>query len=310
MKYCLVVLHKLEDTFGYYNVESGRQMYRIETEQYPHEVCLSPDRKKLYIAEMGVRGVESEGPGGHTVSVYDVKFREKLSVIDTGKYDRPHGVATHENGKLFVTSESTKTLLTYDIATEALLHVTNLDQEYAHMVSVNHKGTIAYTANIGSNTITAVNTELGEVIQHISVLDRPEGMIFSPDGQLIYVVCRESRAVAIVDAKKGEMVDKITTSHGPVRIVISPDGKKLAIPLFHSNAIEIVDTKLRKVTHTIPVGKHPAGTALSPDGKLVFMACEEENKVYVFSMETNEIVGEISTNEGCDAMVCLYGSEV
>ncbi len=310
MNYCLVVLHKLEDTFGYYDVESGRQMSLISTEAYPHEVCLSPDRKKLYIAEMGVRGVESEGPGGHTVLVYDVKSREKLSVIDTGQYDRPHGVAAHANGKLFVTSESTKTLLIYDIASEELLHVVDLDQDYAHMVSVNHEGTIAYTANIGSNTITAVNTERGKVIQHIPVLKRPEGMAFSPDGQLIYVVCRESRAVAIVDAKRGEMVDRIITGHGPVRIVISPDGKKLAIPLFHSDAVEILDTESGKVTHTIPVGKHPAGTALSPDGKLVFMACEEENKVYVFSMETDEVVGEIETNEGCDAMVCLYGKEV
>ncbi len=39
-------------------------------------------------------------------------------------------------------------------------------------------------------------------------------MVFSPDGKLIYVVCRESRAVAIVDAKRGEMVDKIETNEG------------------------------------------------------------------------------------------------
>ncbi|MBD3274056.1 MAG: beta-propeller fold lactonase family protein [Candidatus Marinimicrobia bacterium] len=308
--YILVVLHKTDESFGYYDVSSGEQIHLVETRPFPHEVCLSPDREKLYIAEMGVRGVESQGDGGNTVAVYDTKSRELLSTISTGKYDRPHGVATHENGKLFVTSESTKFLLIYDIESEELLHQVFLDQEIAHMVNVAPDGKTAYTANIGSNTITAVDVENGQVIKHIDVLERPEGMVFSPGGDLIYVVNRESRAVAVVDAAAGEMVDTITTGEGPVRIVITPDGTQLAIPLFHSDAVQIVDTESREVTHTVNVGKQPAGTAISRDGKLVFMSCEEESAVYVFDMESIEIIKKISTDEGCDAMVCLDADEV
>jgi YVTN family beta-propeller protein len=122
---------------------------------------------------------------------------------------------------------------------------------------------------------------------------------------VIYVVCRESGAVAVVDRERGEMVDTIATDPGPVRVVITPDGKRLAIPLFHSDAVQIADTESRRVTHTVPVGKQPAGTAISRDGRLVFMSCEEENMVYVFSMDTVEIVKKIATGPGCDAMVCL-----
>jgi len=308
--YILVVLHKLDHTFGYYDVATGKQVALMKTRPFPHEVCLSPDRKKIYIAEMGVRGVESNGPGGHTIAVYATRTRELISTIDTVQYDRPHGVATHSNGRLFVTSESTKHLLIYDVNTEKLLHAVFLDQDYAHIVNVSHDGKIAYTANIGSNTITAVDTVQGMVIQHFPVLERPEGMAFSPDGQLIYVVCRESQAVAIVDVARREMIDKIETDPGPVRVVISPNGKRLTIPLFHSDAIQIADTTTRKVTHTIPVGRYPAGTTLSPDGKLVFIACEVENKVYVFSMDTLEIIQEINTNNGCDAMVSLNATEI
>jgi len=305
----LLVLHKLEHSFGYYDVQTGEQLAGIKTREYPHEICLGPDRRKIYVAEMGVRGIESQGEGGHTIAVFDLKTGEQISTIDTNQYDRPHGIATHGR-RLYVTSESTKNLLVYDLESEELLHAVYLNQECAHMAGVSPDGSRVYTANIWSNSLTEVDTLTFEVIRHIKVPERPEGMAFSPDGNLLYCVCREARAVAVVDCAKGEMVDRIETGHGPVRVVITPDGKRLAIPLFHSAAVEVVDTINRKVIRTIPVGPHPAGTCMSPGGKLVFMSCEDENLVYVFDLDTMEIVQKIKTGDGADAMVCVYASEL
>lgn len=309
-EYILVVLHKLDDSFGYYDVQSGEQIYLKKTRPFPHEVCLSPDRSKLYIAEMGVRGVESEGPGGNTVAVYETRTAAEMDSIKTGIYDRPHGLVSHPDELLLVTSESTKHLLVFSIESEELEKAIYLGQDYAHMVNVSPDAKRAYTTNIGSNSITEIDMEKLEVVRHIPLLERPEGMAFSPDGRLIYVVCRESKAVAVVDSEKGELISKIETGDGPVRVVISPDGSKLAIPLFHSSAVDIVDTKEAKVINHTKVGPHPAGTAISPDGKLVFMACEDENLVYVFDLETFEVINTISTGNGCDAMVCLFRQEI
>jgi len=308
-EYVLLVLHKLVASFGYYDVQTGQQLSHIRTRPYPHEICLDPARKKVYIAEMGVRGIESEGPGGHTIAVFDIKTRKQISEIDTGKFDRPHGVATFGD-RLYVTSESTKHLLVCELDTGKLVSAVYLDQECAHMVAIAPDGNTAYTANIWSNSITAVDTAELRVLYHIPVPERPEGMAFSPDGHLMYCVCREARAVAVVDCKLGKMTDRITTGDGPVRVVITPDGSRLGIPLFHSAAVEIADTASLKVIKTIPVGPHPAGTCISPDGKLVFMSCEEENLVYVFDMDNLAIINRIKTGNGADAMVCLYSSEL
>ncbi len=40
------------------------------------------------------------------------------------------------------------------------------------------------------------------------------------------------------------------------------------------------------------------------------MSCEDENLVYVFDMNTMEIVQKIKTGDGADAMVCIYASEL
>jgi len=307
--YILLVLHKLEHSYGYYDVQTGEQIRTIGTREYPHEICLDPLRNRAYIAEMGVRGIESEGPGGHTIAVYDLKSGAPMSTIDTGKYDRPHGVATYGK-RLYVTSESTRNLLVYDLVSETLLSAVYLGQDCAHMVGIAPNGQRAYTANILSNTITEVDALNLRVVRHIEVPERPEGMVFSPDGKLMYCVCREARSVAVVDCEKGKMVDDIQTGDGPVRIVITPDGERLVIPLFHSSAVEVAETGSRKVTHTIHVGPHPAGTCMSPDGKLVFISCEDENLVYVFDMKTMEMIRTIKTGDGADAMVCVYASEV
>jgi len=307
--YTLLVLHKLEHTFGYYDVLTGKRLATLNTLEYPHEICLDPGRSKIYIAEMGVRGIESEGKGGHTVAVFDLKARERISTIDTGHYDRPHGIAAYGTN-LYVTSESTKHLMMYDLGTEELIDAVYLDQECAHMVGISPDGTRAYTANIRSNSITAVDTVALKVLQHIPVLERPEGMVFSPDGKWMYCVCREAKAAVVVDCDKGEMADKIVTGNGPVRVVITPEGGRLVIPLFHSAAVDVAETSIRKVTHTIPVGPHPAGTCMSPDGELVFISCEDENRVYVIHMDTMEIVQKIKTGNGADAMVCLHSHEL
>ena len=308
-EYILLVLHKLEHTFGYYDVESGEQIHTLATRKYPHEICLDPERRKVYIAEMGVRGIESEGPGGNTIAVFDLKRKEQIDTIDTGEYDRPHGIATFRN-RIFVTSESTRHLLVFDLATKSLLSAIHLDQECAHMVGISPDGRMAFTANIGSNSVSAVDTSTFEVLGHIPVPERPEGMVFSPDGRWMYCVCREAGMVAVIDCEKLVMVDRILTGHGPVRVVISPDGKRLAVPLFHSSSMEVVETETLSVIKTIPVGPHPAGTCMSPDGKLVFISCEDENLVYTIDMETLEIVSRIPTGNGADAMVCLFTSEI
>jgi YVTN family beta-propeller protein len=308
-EYILLVLHKLEGSFGYYDVKTGERLALIKTLPYPHEICLDPARERIYIAEMGVRGIESKGPGGHTIAVFDVRSRQQSAEIDTGSYDRPHGLATFGD-RLYVTSESTKHLLVYDLHTEKLVRAVYLDQDCAHMVSIAPGGETAYTANIGSDSITAVDTTKNRVLYHVPVPERPEGMVFSPDGSLMYCVCREAGAVAVVDCKRGEVVDRIPTGHGPVRVVITPDGGRLGIPLFHSAAVQIADTQSRTVTHTLQVGPHPAGACISPDGKLVFMSCEEENLVYVFNMDNLALKQRIRTGKGADAMVCLFRSEM
>ena len=306
----LVVLHKLEASLGCYDVASGGRLFRLPTADFPHELCLSPDRRRLYVTEYGLPGVESEGEGGNTVAVFDLRARARVGTLSTGRHRRPHGVAADSGGRLYVTSEPHRTLLIFRLEDQSLFHVVDVEQETPHVVAVSPDGRTAVTANIGSGSLTAVDVMMGVVLRQVKVLERPEGMAFSPDGKLLYVVNRESAAVSVVDAIQLETVGRIDTGKGPVRIAITPEGGRIAFPLFHENAVQIADTKAKAVIHTVPVGKQPAGATLSPDGELLFVSCEHEKLVYVISVADGEMLSTIATGEGPHAMACLDLAEV
>jgi YVTN family beta-propeller protein len=305
----LVVLHRLEASLGCYDVESGRELFRLPTADYPHELCLSPDRRRVYVTEYGLPGPESEGEGGNTVAIFDLRARMRAGTLSTRDYRRPHGVAADAGGRLYVTSEPRRSLLIFRLEDQSVLHVVDVEQECPHVVAVSPDGRTAMTANIGSGSLSAVDVMMGVVLRNVKVLERPEGMAFSPDGKLLYVVNRESDVVSVVDAVKLETVGRIDTGRGPVRIAISPEGNRIAFPLFHADAVQIADTKARAVAHTISVGKQPAGTTLSADGDVLFVSCEHERRVYVISMAKGEILSTIATGEGPDAMACLDSAE-
>ncbi len=301
--YSLVVLHKLAHSLCGYDVASGRELFHLPTNRFPHELCLAPDRRRLYVTEYGLRGVESEGAGGTTIGVFDLPALSRVSTITTNGYERPHGIAAHVSGKLFVTSETAGKLLIFDLATEALLHAVDTGQSLPHITGVAPDGLTVYAANIGSNSLTAIAVEAGTVRQQIPVLKRPEGMVFSPDGGLLYVVNRESDAIAIVDTAAQRMVGQIPTGKGPVRIVITPDGERLAFPLFFADAVQVANTSTQQVTQTILVGRQPAGTTMSRDGRLLFVSCELERAVYVVSLDAYEVVTKIPTDGGAPLWV-------
>jgi YVTN family beta-propeller protein len=306
----LAVLHRLEASLGVYEVASGRELFRLPTAEFPHELCLGADRRHLYVTEYGLPAVDSEGEGGHTVAIFDLRARERVGTLSTGEYRRPHGIAADRGGRLFVTCEPQRALLIYRLEDESFLHVVDVGQELPHVVAVSPDGRTAFTANVGSATLSAIDVMMGVVLQHVKVLEWPEGMAFSPDGEVLYVVNRKSAAVSIVDPIKVTTIGRIDTGQGPVRIVITPDGKRIAFPLFHQDAVQIADTASRKVTHTIPIGKQPTGATLSDDGELLFVSCEHESRVYVIAMADGEVLTTVSTGKGPDALASLDLAEV
>jgi YVTN family beta-propeller protein len=294
----LIVLNRLEGSLCCYELGDGHERFRLPTAAFPHELCLAPDRRRLFVTEYGVPSAESDGEGGNTIAVFDLRAHRRVGTIRTGKYRRPHGITAHHGGRLFVTSEARGTLLVLRLEDHSVLHAVDIEQDMPQAVAVSPDGRTAFTANIGSGSVSAVDVMMGVVLRHVPVLDRPGGLACSPDGGLLYVANRESAAISIVDAVRLEVVGRIETGRGPVRIAVTPDGRRIAFPLFDEDAVQVADAETRAVTQTIPVGRQPVGAAMSADGEHLFVSCERERRVDVVSLAEGRVVATVATGEG------------
>ena len=69
----------------------------------------------------------------------------------------PHGVEWLDGESAAVTVEASKALIIVDVAREKVTQSIGTDQEISHMVALDPERGRAYTANIGSGNVTAID---------------------------------------------------------------------------------------------------------------------------------------------------------
>lgn len=80
----LVVGEKVSGSIGFY-VPDGKRITSVPVGKHPHELALSPDGRLAYSTDNGILWMTDAGEGGNTISILDIRKREKVGVIDLGK---------------------------------------------------------------------------------------------------------------------------------------------------------------------------------------------------------------------------------
>jgi len=305
----LAVVHGQESTLACYDVATGREIFRAPTGPCPHEACLSHDRRLLYVTGYGRPGTDPTAERGHAIDVFDLRRRTSVGSIPLGRHRRPHGIAVHSGGRLFVTCEEDETLLILRLEDDSLHHAVLLDQHLPRAVAISPDGRTAFTSNARSGSVSGIDVMMGVVLRTLEVEGRPEGMAFSPDGRILHVALPDQGSVVLVDTVRIEEAGRIETGPCPVQLAVTPDGGRLAVLLHHGEALEIADTATRKRTHTIPIGDRPTHLAMSPDGELAFASCEG-GRVDVVSLAEARIVTSLATGGSPGATFPLALAEV
>ncbi|HEX5264857.1 MAG TPA: cytochrome D1 domain-containing protein, partial [Phenylobacterium sp.] len=101
--------------------------------------------------------------------------------------------------------------------------------------------------------------------------------------------------VVAFDAKTGAIKKRIHVGVSPYELALTKDGKRLFVSNWGDKSVSVVDVASQKVIKTIPVGFNPNDMVLAVDGRL-FVACSNENTVYVIDSRTLEVLETISTS--------------
>jgi DNA-binding beta-propeller fold protein YncE len=218
----LAVANKAEATVSLIDLGSGNVVATLATGEGPHEIGISPDGRYALVTNYGTRD-----RGGNSLTLIDIPAAGVVKTIDLGDYGRPHGVEWLDDESAAVTVEASKALIVVDVGREKVTQSIGTDQEISHMVALDPERGRAYTANIGSGSVTVLDLGKGTRETNITTGDGAEGIAVSASGERIWVTNRGADTITILDADTLKPAGEIGSEGFPIRATATPRGQVL-----------------------------------------------------------------------------------
>lgn len=295
----LAVLNKNDATLSIIDPATMKVTTTVPTGNSPHEVVISPDGKTAYAANYG-----AQQPGS-TISVIDIATAKEVRRVDVSPLMRPHGLI-FLGGKLYFTAETNRAIARYDPVANKVDWIMGTGQNGSHMVVATNDEKKFYTANIGSNNVTAI--ELGAVppagskITQIPVGTQPEAIGISPDGKEVWAGLNQGGAIDIVDTATNKLKQQIKIGGRAYRVRFTPDGKFVVNTILETKEILIIDAATKAEVRRIKLESTPLGIVMSADSKTAFVTVVQPDEVLKIDLETGQITGRVVTGKVPDGI--------
>ena len=160
----------------------------------------SPDGRTAYVPIYGDSGVGKPGSDGRTMDVIDIASRKLVKTIDFGGPERPHCPMFGADGRLYVTTELSKTITVIDPKTHTIVDRIPTDQPESHMVALSRDGTRAYTSNVHVGTVSVIDVKAKKVPEVIPVSPYAQRIALSVDDKWIFTADQTQPRLAVIDA--------------------------------------------------------------------------------------------------------------
>jgi DNA-binding beta-propeller fold protein YncE len=245
--------------------EDGSAVRHISVGNGPHEAAISPNGR---IAVVTVYGAQQPG---NRLAVIDLATDSVIRTIDLGTYTRPHGAAFIGNSSdsVIVTSESTRNVVLVDLRTGGMQAI-GTNALGSHMVAINAAGTRAWTANIGSNSVSEIDVTERRLVRSFNVPTQPEGITVTPNGAEVWVGSNATGAVTVINTTSGTISHTITGATFPYRLTASPDGSRVAIVDGQGDRLLVADVAQHAIVGTI-VLTQPRGVAIHENNRTAYV---------------------------------------
>lgn len=315
----LVVLEKDSAAARLLDPASGATLARLPTGPFPHEVAASPDGRMAVVADYGAR------EPGRTLTVLDLRGRRVLRTVDLGEYRRPHGIVWLPGAgqRVAVTAEQSQALLVVDVAAGRVERAIPTGQRGTHMIALAADGRRAWTANIGSGSVTAVDLARADTVRTRATGRGPEAIALSPDGREVWAADRELDRITVLDAATLDSVAALPTGRLPNRLKFTPDGRTVLVSNAAAGTLTVYDARARRLVATLDMGAGaagapnpenptgrgavPLGIQLAPDGRRAWVALNGAGVVAELALtpgrpEATRVVRRVDAGAGPDGM--------
>ena len=283
-----IVMNSGGATVSEIDMNTRRVLRTVPTFREPSHWALSPDHKRLLIADAAGNAIFFVDPMtgaelGHKLipDPYQLWFSPdgkyltvnclRLNHVDVYHADtltlakrfRPGSMPSHlsyapDSRTVFNSLQGSDALVSFDLASMTERWRVPVGKTPAGVMW--HDG-VVLVAIMGRDYVVVVDPKDGNVTRRI-VTDRGAHNLFlTPDRSKIYVTNRVAGSLSVLDARTLDVVKHIPMPGGPDDLCFAPDGK-LWIALRFASRVAVFDPVTGQTEH-IPVGRSPHGIFIS-----------------------------------------------
>lgn len=188
-------------------------------------------------------------------------------------------------------------VLAFDLDT--LQSVGSITNARARGVAVDTKSNHGFCS---SSPVVMWDTKTLETLKSIPVEGGPDGIVFEPLTERIYVFSHRAPNATVIDGKDGSVVGTIDLGGAPEQA--ASDGKgRMYVDLEDKDKIAVVDVNSLKVVAQYDIsgkGGGPGGLGLDAKNHLLFAMCHKPATCVVLDAEDGKIITTLPIGNGTD----------
>jgi DNA-binding beta-propeller fold protein YncE len=221
------------------------------------------------------------------------KVLKVAQTMGAGGIDYVH--ADNDNRRLYVPRGNQ--VLVFDL--DSLAAVGSITNARARGVAVDPKAQHGFCS---SSPLVMWDAKTLETIKTIEVQGRPDGILFEPLTERIYVFSHSQPNATVIDGKDGSVVGTLDLGGAPEQA--ASDGKgRLYVDIEDKDNVAVVDVNTLKVTaHYDLAGKGggPGGLALDAKNHILFAMCHDPQTCVVLSADDGKVLATLPIGRGTD----------
>jgi YVTN family beta-propeller protein len=285
----LIVINQKQHAVDLVDPATGKLLTAVNVGVNGHEIVLSKDETLAYVPIYSNVGVGKTGTNGQFIDVIDLHQAKVIRSIDLGHPVRPHKPLLGPDGLLYVSAELDNAIDVVNPTTGKVIAQIPTGAPQSHVFAISPDGLHAYTANVGSGSMSVLDLKTRKLITVIPLTKTVQRAAVSNDNRWAFTSDWDNPRVAVIDTQTNTLSRWIPTTGTPYVTQPTPDGRYLLVGALQDHdakegpgVLNIVDLHTFTVIRTIPTNAEVI-SFLIHDGH-AYMSCAANGAVEVLDI--------------------------
>ncbi len=293
-----------------YDADTEDVVCRAKTEVSPQEAAFSIDGHTAYVPIYGSSSVGQPGTNEHSIHFIDTSDCKDSYVLDTGSDQRLHGIVIGLSGNIYVTAETSKSVLVINADTHKITARIPTGSEYSHTLVITRDEAKAYVSNVASKTLSVLDIPGRKLLQQIPTDSENQRVALSPDQHWVVTSLGSDHKVAFYRTADNQLDFSIPVDGVPFTAKFARSDTVFDAGT-QDGKIRVwkIDPQQKKVVAvtTDELGTSVGSLAVNPFNGFIYVGDQDSSKVAEINPSTMKVEKRIYADKTPD---CILFKEV